>query len=70
MKPSPKEPAKKSQPSNDPHRVSETNKEDLNPAEERGERLDTGKTIARGGKHDGPVPGAEPSSDHGEHKKD
>jgi hypothetical protein len=25
---------------------------------ERGERLDSGKTIARGGKDDGPVPGA------------
>lgn len=31
------------------------------PAEERGERLDTGKAIARGGKESGPVPGAEPS---------
>lgn len=31
------------------------------PAEERGERLDTGKIIAHGGKTDGPVPGAEPS---------
>ena len=29
------------------------------PAEERGERIETGKTIARGGKQDGPVPGAE-----------
>ncbi|MBA4066426.1 MAG: hypothetical protein C0501_22480 [Isosphaera sp.] len=35
-------------------------------AEEWGERLDTGKTIARGGKTDGPVPGAEPSSGTGE----
>lgn len=31
------------------------------PAEERGERLDSGKAIARGGKTEGPVPGAEPS---------
>lgn len=31
------------------------------PAEERGERLDTGKAIARGGKDDGDVPGAEPA---------
>ena len=30
------------------------------PAEERGERLDTGKAIARGGKQEGHVPGAEP----------
>jgi len=28
------------------------------PAAERGERIDTGKTIARGGKESGPVPGA------------
>ena len=31
------------------------------PAEERGERLATGKTIARGGKTTGHVPGAMPS---------
>ncbi|MCI0701716.1 MAG: hypothetical protein L0241_11590 [Planctomycetia bacterium] len=30
------------------------------PAQERGERLDTGKAIARGGKEEGHVPGAEP----------
>jgi hypothetical protein len=30
------------------------------PAEERGERIETGKTIARGGKDEGRVPGAEP----------
>ena len=31
------------------------------PAAERGERLETGKAIARGGHEDGePVPGAEP----------
>jgi hypothetical protein len=30
------------------------------PAAERGERIDTGKTIARGGKTGGTVPGAEP----------
>jgi hypothetical protein len=29
------------------------------PAVERGERIDTGKTIARGGKTTGPVPGAQ-----------
>jgi hypothetical protein len=28
------------------------------PAEERGERLETGRTIARGGKQKGDVPGA------------
>lgn len=31
------------------------------PSEERGERIDTGKTIARGGKTSGEVPGAMPS---------
>lgn len=31
------------------------------PGEERGERLATGKTIARGGKTTGDVPGATPS---------
>ena len=31
------------------------------PAQERGERIDTGKSIARGGKEDGRVPGAEPT---------
>lgn len=36
-------------------------KQETTPAEERGERLDTGKTIARGGKDGGTVPGAEPS---------
>jgi hypothetical protein len=35
------------------------------PAEERGERLDTGKTIARGGKTEEHVPGAEPAKDGG-----
>jgi hypothetical protein len=37
--------------------------QETTPAEERGERLDTGKTIARGGKQAGPVPGAEPRPD-------
>jgi hypothetical protein len=31
------------------------------PAQERGERLDTGKAIARGGKEHGHVPGADES---------
>lgn len=38
---------------------------DTTPAEERGERLDTGKAIARGGKEAGHVPGAEPPPDAG-----
>jgi hypothetical protein len=33
------------------------------PAQERGERIDTGKSIARGGKDEGPVPGAEPGTE-------
>jgi hypothetical protein len=35
----------------------------LQPAEERGERLETGKSIARGGRAEGDVPGAEPSNE-------
>jgi hypothetical protein len=38
-----------------------TRKPETTPAEERGERLDTAKTIARGGKEDGAVPGGEPA---------
>ena len=37
----------------------QTDGQETTPAEERGERLDTGKTIARGGKQGGCVPGAE-----------
>ena len=33
-------------------------KAELTPDQERGERIDTGKTIARGGKTTGQVPGA------------
>jgi len=36
-----------------------TDADEMKPAEEWGERLDTGKRIARGGKDHGPVPGAE-----------
>jgi len=36
-------------------------KPETTPAQERGERLDTGKAIARGGKSEGAVPGAEPA---------
>jgi hypothetical protein len=34
-----------------------TQKTELTPDQERGERIDTGKTIARGGKTTGHVPG-------------
>lgn len=37
---------------------SRTDEPETQPAEEWGERLDTGKTIARGGKEHGRVPGA------------
>jgi hypothetical protein len=37
-----------------------TDAPDTQPAEERGERIDTGKAIARGGQTDGDVPGGEP----------
>ena len=40
-----------------------THNPEITPAEERGERLDTGKAIARGGKTEGHVPGAEPARD-------
>jgi hypothetical protein len=33
------------------------------PAQEWGERLETGKLIARGGKEEGHVPGAEPAGE-------
>ena len=35
-----------------------TEQDATTPAEERGERLETGRQIARGGKQEGPVPGA------------
>lgn len=37
-----------------------TKQPDTTPAEERGERIDTGKAIARGGKAEGEVPGGQP----------
>ena len=37
-----------------------TREPETTPSEERGERIDTGKTIARGGKEEGNVPGGEP----------
>jgi hypothetical protein len=35
-----------------------TQEDTTTPAEERGERVETGRHIARGGKEEGPVPGA------------
>lgn len=40
-------------------RPSQTDGRETTPAEEWGEGIDTGKTIARGGKDHGTVPGAE-----------
>lgn len=57
----PKQPTDgKPNPPAEPKHPPGTRKPETQPAEERGERLDTGKTIARGGKEDGDVPGAEP----------
>jgi len=52
---------KKAEPTNpNPSPPKEKEKVDkVDPAVERGERMETGKTIARGGKKKGPVPGAE-----------
>ena len=36
--------------------------DNTDPAQERGERIETGKMIARGGKSSGPVPGATPAN--------
>jgi len=41
-----------------PDEVPEDHPVEQDPAVERGERIHTGKTIARGGKEDGNVPGA------------
>lgn len=48
------------QPTPGHHRAGEREPE-TTPDQERGERLDTGKAIARGGKEEGSVPGAEPA---------
>lgn len=63
MTPKPKDAAGNPQPPNppaDPPHPPGTKKPETTPAEERGERIDTGKAIARGGKSEGDVPGGEP----------
>ena len=63
MTPKPKDAAGNPQPPNppvDPPHPPGTKKPETTPAEERGERIDTAKTIARGGKTDGDVPGGQP----------
>ncbi|MCU0704338.1 MAG: hypothetical protein MUF18_10220 [Fimbriiglobus sp.] len=54
--PPPQEPM----PPTDPPRPAGTARPDTTPAEEWGERIDTGRTIARGGQQEGDVPGSEP----------
>jgi len=46
-----------------PREVTGVQQPETTPDQERGERLDTGKAIARGGKDDGHVPGAEPDGE-------
>ena len=41
------------------HEEDDQKETEKDPAVERGERIDTGKRIARGGKEEGAVPGAE-----------
>lgn len=60
-KPVPEEAQKPQAGSKAEHRTT-TQTSETTPAQERGERIATGKTIARGGKTTGKVPGAEPSS--------
>lgn len=62
-KPSPEEQQKPQAGSHPGRRVTDQPVE-TTPSEERGERLATGKTIARGGKTTGHVPGAMPSAGH------
>lgn len=50
--------------------TSGVDQQETTPAEERGERLDTGKSIARGGKEGGHVPGAEPDPSRGRETTD
>ena len=51
------EPTKKPRPAE--HPLTPQAEPTTDPATERGERIDTGKTIQRGGKTEGKVPGAE-----------
>ena len=63
MTPKPKDehgrPQSPNPPAKPPHPPG-TREPETTPAEERGERIDTGKTIARGGKDEGSGPGGEP----------
>lgn len=63
MTPKPKDEHGRPQPPNPPAKPDHppgTREPETTPAEERGERMDTAKTIARGGKQEGDVPGGEP----------
>lgn len=63
MTPKPKDavgqPQEPNPPAEPPHPPG-TKTPETTPAEERGERIDTGKAIARGGQTEGDVPGGEP----------
>lgn len=61
MKPEQKKEAPKSYVS-EPEKKEGVHDPETTPAEERGERIDTGKSIARGGREKGEVPGAEPDN--------
>lgn len=53
---------KKQQPAPDNRSTPGVKKPETSPDQERGERLDTGKAIAQGGKSGGHVPGADPDT--------
>lgn len=60
MRPDPNPPAK-NEPAPDVSLQPDEKQQETTPAQERGERYDQAKGIARGGKESGPVPGAEPA---------
>lgn len=60
MAPQPRNDMRPPNPPGEQPRPPGTKKPETTPAEEHGERIDTGKAIARGGKDEGRVPGAQP----------
>ncbi|MBN9517713.1 hypothetical protein J0H58_04200 [bacterium] len=59
MRDNPSPPAK-NEPAPDVSLQPKPGEQETTPAQERGERIDHGKAVARGGKETGKVPGAEP----------
>jgi hypothetical protein len=55
-------PPAKNEPAPDVKMQPEEHEQETTPAQERGERYDQAKGVARGGKETGRVPGAEPST--------